>query len=103
MFLLGNFMRKNQKRIDRVFAVSGPANKYAKKMSHTRTVILPNVIDNSKFTQAKPFKKYDDGKVNIVFLGRLVERKGCLLLLKALDKLHRAKMLTNVRVLICGK
>lgn len=103
MFVLGNFMRKNQKRIDRIFAVSAPANKHAKKMSHAKTIILPNVIDNSKFTQAKPFKKYDDGKVNIVFLGRLVERKGCFLLLKTLDKLHRAKMLTNVRVLICGK
>jgi phosphatidylinositol alpha-mannosyltransferase len=36
-------------------------------------------------------------------LGRLVERKGCMQLLKALDLLNQKHRLGNVRVLICGK
>lgn len=55
------------------------------------------------YQTATPYKRYDDDTITIVFLGRLVERKGCLYLLQAIEELHANHKLDRVRVLICGK
>ncbi len=101
--LLGLWLRPTLKRFDFVCSVSQPAAKFAKNSFKVNTPVIPNAIDASFFHAVKPFSKYQDGLVNIVFLGRLVERKGCLYLLRALEQLHRDKKLDGVRVLICGK
>jgi phosphatidylinositol alpha-mannosyltransferase len=54
-----------------------------------------------KFRSGERLAKYDDGKVNIVFLGRLEERKGCQHLLRSLAAIPQQE-LKNVRVLIAG-
>lgn len=101
--LLKIMTRKSLARIDTVFSVSRPAAKFASKSTRRRSAILPNVIDTRLFNSGRRVAAYDDGKINIVFLGRLVERKGCLLLLQAIEHLHQAKLLARVRVLIGGK
>jgi phosphatidyl-myo-inositol alpha-mannosyltransferase len=94
---------RNLRRFDMAFSVSAPARDFAHKSFRLRSKILPNVVHLSQFGLGKPMRRYVDGKVNIVFLGRLVERKGCMHLLKALDYLHQRHDLQRVRILICGK
>lgn len=101
--LLGVVLRRNLRRFDEFFAVSKPANTFAKKSFKIRARLLPNAVDVGFFHGATPFARYDDGLINVVFLGRLVERKGCLQLLKALENLHDKSQLDGVRIIICGK
>lgn len=91
------------RRFDTIYSVSEPARRFARRSFSVKSTVLPNVVNYTTFHAGKKIKKYDDGKINIVFLGRLVERKGCLHLLMALEQLHKQKLLGNVRVLICGK
>jgi phosphatidylinositol alpha-mannosyltransferase len=62
--------------------------------------VLPNVIDYARFHTAEPYKK--DSKT-IVFLGRLVPRKGCGVLLEAITQLASESSLPAFRVIICGR
>ncbi|HSX44685.1 MAG TPA: glycosyltransferase family 4 protein [Candidatus Saccharimonadales bacterium] len=101
--LLRLWLWRNIKRFDAVVSVSLPAQKFARTKFKVKSQILPNPVQISAFNGGKRLKKYSDGKLNIVFLGRLVERKGCLHLLKALQLLHDQNSLLNVRVIICGK
>lgn len=101
--LLGLALTGSLKRFDKILSVSRPAQIFCKKSFGVGSTVLPNVVDISSFKMGKKIKKYDDGKLNIVFLGRLVERKGCGYLLQAIEGLHKAHALDNVRVIICGK
>lgn len=96
-------IRRPLKRLDHTFSVSEPAARFAKKSLGIRSTVMPNVIDTRRFLSSKKITKYDDGKINIVFLGRLVERKGCRQFLEAVSRLHEKNITQNVRVLICGK
>jgi phosphatidyl-myo-inositol alpha-mannosyltransferase len=100
---LGLVLRRNLRRFDAIYSVSEPAQHFAKKVFRIHTEVVPNVVNLSHFKSGKKISKYDDGKINIVFLGRLVERKGCMHLLQALTILHKEHHLERVRVLICGK
>lgn len=95
--------RKGLKRFDKIFAVSPPAARFAKKSLGVKSIVLPNVVSYHLFSESKKISKFQDGKINLIFLGRLVERKGCMHLLKAIKLLHDQKSLLNVRILICGK
>ncbi|MBI5906477.1 glycosyltransferase family 4 protein, partial [Candidatus Saccharibacteria bacterium] len=69
-------------RFDKVYSVSAPAAKFAKSAFGLETDILPNVVDIERFKIPQTPKQPKATK-RIVFLGRLVERKGSLELLKA--------------------
>mgnify|MGYP000624982490 CR=1 FL=1 len=101
--LLSLWLWRNKKKFDRIVSVSKPAAEFARKSFGIKTSVLPNVVDISHYSSAKPYKKYEDGIVNLLFIGRLVERKGCMHLLKALQELHAGRSLDGVRVLIAGK
>lgn len=90
--------RKQTNRMDRVLSVSEPAQAFAKQLG-IQSAVLPNVIDLKRFAQAKPVKN-GKGHFKIVFLGRLVERKGCAELLKAFEIL--VKTTEDVHLTICG-
>lgn len=101
--LLGMWQRRTLKRFDAVCSVSRPAQKFARKSFHIKTSILPNPVSVSHFSGGKALKQYQDGRLNILFLGRLVARKGCLHFLQAVEQLHRQRALDGVRILIGGK
>lgn len=101
--LLTLLQRHTYRRFDALLSVSGPAKEYADKILRQSTTLLPNMIDLQTLRRGKINKELNDGKINIVFLGRLVERKGCLWLLRAVEHLHEDGLLRNARVLICGK
>lgn len=63
--------------------------------------IIPNGIDLEEFNPGiLRIKKFCDEKLNILFLGRLEERKGLIYLLKAYEIL--AKKYDNLRLIIVG-
>ncbi|HWB39145.1 MAG TPA: glycosyltransferase family 4 protein [Candidatus Saccharimonadales bacterium] len=102
-WLLGYWLRPSLKRFDQILSVSSVARDFAKDTFKVNSKILPNVIDYPLFHTAKPLAKYDDGKLTLLSLGRLVPRKGCQLLLRAVHILSQDKSLPGFRVVICGK
>lgn len=101
--LLGWWLRPSLKRFDQIVSVSSAAADFAKRTFGIQTKIVPNVIDYPLFHSAEPLPQYDDSKLTILFLGRLVPRKGCRLLLEAIARLEDEKNLPAFRVVICGK
>lgn len=99
---LGIWLRPSLKRFDVMLSVSPAAADFARRTFKLDTRVLPNVIDYQRFRGARPLAKYND-KLTILFLGRLVPRKGCQLLLQAVAELTRRAALPDFRVVICGK
>lgn len=103
--LLGWLLRPSLRRIDTMLAVSRSAAVFEKQTFGLPAEVLPNVIDVARFNTARPFPKTKD-ELTILFLGRLVERKGCQILLEAVAHLHHsgaAAALPAFKVVICGK
>lgn len=91
------------KRFNGMVSVSPAAVQLAKQAFGLDTEVVPNVFDYPRFHNAKPLPKYDDDIRTIVFLGRLVQRKGCLTLLRAVYKLvSDGHQYPAFRVVICG-
>lgn len=100
---LGVWLRPSLKRFDKMLAVSPTAAEFAEKSFKITADVLPNVVNYNRFNKARPLTKYQDGMLNIVFLGRLVKRKGCLVLLQAIKELAQSQNnLPKFRVIICG-
>ncbi|MFA5714862.1 MAG: glycosyltransferase family 4 protein [Candidatus Paceibacterota bacterium] len=63
--------------------------------------IIPNGIDLNEFNPSIPrLEKFDKDKINILFLGRLEERKGLIYLLEAYKNLQNKY--NNLRLIIVG-
>lgn len=89
-------------RFDEIISVSRVAQDFAWETFRIESSIIPNTLRLGPFYEPAPFKEYKDS-LNIVFFGRLVERKGCQYLLRAIKRLHDAGTLSaNCRILICG-
>lgn len=88
---------RSLRRFDTIFSVSTAAADFAKKVFKIESKIMPNVVDIKKFSVLVPPKNQTP---QIVFLGRLVRRKGCSELLKAF-KLAKQKGL-EAKLVIAG-
>ncbi|MDB5183007.1 MAG: hypothetical protein JWO47_791 [Candidatus Saccharibacteria bacterium] len=93
---------RSLKRFDKIVAVSEPAVHFARKAYGINATYLPNPIVTEDFRSGKRLAHYGKNKLNIVFLGRLVQRKGILELIKAYNMLDfdTAK---KTRLIIGGK
>lgn len=100
---LGVWLKPSLKRFDKIVSVSAAAADFAKSSFGINTTILPNVIDYQRFNKAKPLPAIGDKKLTIMFLGRLVPRKGCELLLEAVKILALPQDMPPFKVIICGK
>jgi phosphatidylinositol alpha-mannosyltransferase len=95
------FNKLVQWKIDGVIGVAPLNLKIFKYYKGPKTVI-PNGIDLAEFNLKVPkIKKYLDGKINILFLGRIEERKGLIYLLRALKILNRKH--DNLRLIVIGE
>ncbi|HEX4774898.1 MAG TPA: glycosyltransferase family 4 protein [Candidatus Saccharimonadales bacterium] len=101
-YLLGLWLRPSLRRFDKMLAVSTAAADFCRQSFGIKADISPNVVNYQLFQAAKPLKEYGD-RLNILFLGRLVERKGCQILLEAVTELLQEPGLPAFRVIICGK
>ena len=82
-------------------AVSEPAREYASKYVPGHYDIIPNGIDMERFSSdVSPIDEYCDGKLNILFVGRLEQQKGLGYLLKAYKQVKRE--ISNSRLIVVG-
>lgn len=88
---------KSLKRIDKYFSVSENAAIFAEITFKIKSKVLPNVIEADLFVRPVPAKRTGH---TIVFLGRLVERKGAMFLLKAFSNL--AQQLPDAKLIVAG-
>lgn len=99
---LGLWLARNLRRFSAFISVSVVAQKFARQTFGIESEVIPNTAPLERFFGAKPFA-VDKKTRNVVFLGRLVERKGCQHLLAAVAKLHRdGAWPSDAKVIICG-
>ncbi|MBN2016176.1 glycosyltransferase family 4 protein [Candidatus Dojkabacteria bacterium] len=99
--ILGVFLLKAYRKIDAHLAISEVSKAEACVVIPGDYNVIPIGVDTAKYSsKAKPIKKFSDGKSNILFLGRLEERKGCEYLIRAFNKV-RSKV-RNSRLIIAG-
>ena len=90
------YMRKLDARI----AVSSAARHFISTYFPGDYHIIPNGVDVSFYANAKPFPEYEDGKTNILFVGRVEQRKGAMYLLRAYAKLK--PKFPELRLIFCS-
>lgn len=96
--ILRIFYGRSLGRFDKITSVSKAAQDFARQTFRIESEVLPNVVNLEKLSRGILRAKKDYQL--IVFLGRLVDRKGVIWLLKAFEQLH--KELPNVRLEIAG-
>ena len=88
-------------KLDGHVAVSKPAKKFVNKYFPADYNVIPNGIDTRHFSpNVAPIDELCDGKLNILFVGRLEKRKGADYLLKAYEQVKRD--IPNSRLIIVG-
>lgn len=90
-------------KLDGRIAVSRPAKDFISQYFPGYYEIIPNPIDMNRFTnQAEPLPQFMDGKLNILFVGRIGERrKGLKFLVRAFNYIRQ--QVPEVRLIIVGK
>jgi len=88
-------------KIDGIIGVAPSALEVFKNYKGPK-IIIPNGVDTQLFKpKNSKIKKFCDGKINILFVGRIEKRKGLIYLLKAYQILQ--KKLDNIRLIIVGE
>lgn len=82
--LLGWVQWRSLKQFDAFSATSPNSTKFAKRYMGISSIVISNSVDVAKFANNSPISK-----ARIVFLGRLVMRKGCRQLIEAFDLLTK--------------
>lgn len=93
---LGLVQKRQFKRFDAICSVSTAAQKFAKSHYSITSNVIPNMI-NLKNLQSHVANHPN----RIIFLGRLVPRKGCMQLLKAVNNLPKS-LTSGLEILIAG-
>lgn len=93
-------LRRWFRRLDGKIAVSTAAARLVGRYFPGYYNLIPNGVDCPFFAEASPISKYMDGKLNILFLGRLEKRKGPAHLLKAYRQLKDD--IPGTRLLVVG-
>lgn len=100
---LSGMIRRSLKNFDGFMSVSAVAQKFAKQTFGIESVIVPNTVDTAPYMSATALPQYKND-LTVVFLGRLVDRKGCQHLLRAIDYMQRHHLVERAyKVIICGK
>ena len=95
------FFKRWFSKLDGRIAVSKPAREFVNKYFPGEYNIIPNGVDTRHFSpNVSPIDEFCDGKLNILFVGRLEKRKGANYLLKAYERVKRH--IPNSRLIIVG-
>ena len=93
--------RRWVKKLHGKIAVSKPAQEHVSRHIPGEYCIIPNGIDTEHFClDGSGRKEFKDGKINILFVGRLERRKGLAFLLNACADIKRK--FTNFRLIVVG-
>jgi phosphatidylinositol alpha-mannosyltransferase len=101
---LARWTAKSFKRFDTIVSVSPAAAEFAKRTFGVDSTVLANAVDIARFASAQPRPEIRGKLLNVLFVGRLVPRKGCMVLLQAiLTMLQEYPDVPAFQVVICGK
>jgi len=88
-------------RLHGKIAVSGPARDFVGRHLPGQYRIIPNGIDHARFaTRLAPIERFEDERLDVLFVGRLEKRKGLEYLLRAWPAVHRA--VPRARLIVVG-
>jgi phosphatidylinositol alpha-mannosyltransferase len=94
-------VRRWFKRLDGKIAVSAAATHFIEEYFPGYYNIIPNGVDVERFAaDAPPLPQFDDGMLNILFVGRPEKRKGLEHLIRAFVEVKRA--CSNARLIVVG-
>jgi len=94
-------LNRRRRKLTGKIAVSKPAMDFASKFIPGYYNTIPNGIDLEHFSpDVAPIEQFCDGKINILFVGRLEKRKGLPYLLKAYKRVKQA--VPNCRLIVVG-
>jgi len=89
------------RKLDGKIAVSKPAMEFARGHFPGYYNIIPNGVDLDHFSpDVSPIDEFCDGKLNILFVGRLEKRKGLNYLLEAFEQVKQE--ISDSRLIIVG-
>ena len=95
------FLGRYFRRLDGRITVSQPARDFVSRFFPGQYRVIPNGVDVERFNpQVPPLPQFMDGKLNILYLGRLEPRKGAKHLLRAIP--HIRRNFPNTRFIIAG-
>lgn len=95
------FLKKWFRKLDGKIAVSKPAMEFAHRHFPGYYNIIPNGVDLDHFSpDVAPIDEFDDGKLNILFVGRLEKRKGLNYLLEAFVRVKQE--VPDSRLIVVG-
>jgi phosphatidylinositol alpha-mannosyltransferase len=100
--ILRVMLGRSLKRFDQIVAVSEPAVHFARKAYGIEASYLPNPIDIDSFRTGRRIGEYNSRRLNILYLGRLVKRKGIMELIAAYNALPD-EVAKQTRLIVCGK
>lgn len=86
--------------LDGRIAVSRSAKKFVQQYFQSRYTIIPNGVDFQRFSMAKPLPELDDGRPNVLFVGRPEKRKGLGYLIRAYPAIKNA--FPDARIVVAG-
>lgn len=95
-------LSRTLKKFDHITSPSEPVVHFARKTYNLSTTYVPNPVVINDFNKGKRLPEYNTKKLNIVFLGRLVKRKGIMELIKAYNLLDD-EIASQTRLIIGGK
>jgi phosphatidylinositol alpha-mannosyltransferase len=93
-------IRRWMRRLDGKIAVSPAAARFIERYIPGYYNIIPNGVDVTHFAEAEPFPEFQDGKLNILFVGRPEKRKGLDHLLPAFAQVRKRRQ--DVRLIVVG-
>jgi phosphatidyl-myo-inositol alpha-mannosyltransferase len=95
------FLGRYFRRLDGRIAVSPAAAEFVSRFFPSDFRIIPNGVDTTVFhPDTPPLSEFADGKLNILYLGRIEKRKGLKYLLRAIPMIR--EHFPNTRFLIGG-
>lgn len=90
------------RRLQTLVSNSTAAQAFASRTYALQSVIIPNVVNVADFAQASPYP-LPSRLPAILFLGRLVPRKGCQVLLEAVRLLQQQVPGLQFQTVVCGR
>jgi phosphatidyl-myo-inositol alpha-mannosyltransferase len=95
-------LRNYLKHLDATIAVSGPARDFLRQyFPSVQPRVIPNGIEIDRFHPGHaPIRHLRDGRINVLFVGRLEKRKGLTDLLQAYQYLHERA--PETRLIVVG-
>ena len=100
--MLALWCHRTLRRFTAMISVSDAAQDFAARAFGLESTVLPNAVDLAAFRDARPFPRRGLDPLHILFLGRLVPRKGCMTLLQAARLLAENSATPPFAVTICG-